>query len=427
MATVTRPEAPRAGLLAQLAATGRPVKLLLACDLGFNLGFYMLVPFLAGHLAALAVSGWLTGLILGLRNLSQQGLYLVGGALADRGEYRSLIVTGCVVRCGAFALFGLSEHPAVLAGASVLTGVAAALFTPAMKAYLSTLSREDRPAAFALSSVLSQAGALLGPLIGLTVLGSDFRLLSLTSAGLFLLWAVVLHHLLPPQRGSETASAGPVWAEWRQVLASRRFLAFAVAMAGYAVLFNQLYLALPLVLGRAWPGQRGVGLVFILSGLMAVALQVRVTALCTARASPATSLVTGLGLMGLAFCPLAALALLGREEPALLLAAALTTTAVLTLGMMIAHPFAMNMIPVLAEERRVGTYYGFFYLAAGVGAALGNLGIGHLLELDGPRLGAAPWLVLMAVGLGSASALAVLRARGALPAAAPSSVTGGGR
>ena len=412
MAEATSPPARPVGALAQLRAANPTVRMLLGCDLGFNLGFYMLVPFLAGHLTSLAVSGWLVGLILGLRNLSQQGLYLVGGTLADRGEYRSLIVLGCLVRSGAFALFGLSQSVPALAVASVLTGGAAALFTPAMKAYLSGLQREERPAAFALSAMLSQAGALLGPLLGMGVLGSDFRRLAFTASALFLLWAVLLRRYLPQKRGTEAGGSTPIWRGWREVLAHRDFVLFAVAMAGYAVLFNQLYLALPLALDSARQGARGVGLVFILSGVLMVLFQVRVTAFCRGRWTPAAAIVRGLALMGAAFLPLVVLAVPGPPSPPVVMAAVLATTAILTLGMMVAFPFSMDLVSQLAGERRLGTYYGVYYLAAGLGAALGNLVTGHLLE----RGGAAAWLLLVGVGLTSSSTVAVLEARGRLVA-----------
>lgn len=176
----------RPALLAQLGAGDRTVKLLLLSDLGFNLGFYMLVPYLAGHLHGLAVPAWTIGLILGLRNLSQQGLFIIGGALADRGEYRSIIVAGCGLRFIAFALFGLARTLPALIAAAVLTGVAAALFTPALKAYLSVAARDRRPRAFALSAVLSQVGALLGPLAGMLALMIGFRSLAFIAALIFL-------------------------------------------------------------------------------------------------------------------------------------------------------------------------------------------------------------------------------------------------
>ncbi|MCA4715312.1 MFS transporter, partial [Mycobacteroides abscessus] len=45
-----------------------------------NVGFYMLMPYLAGYLAGpLGLAAWMVGLVLGVRNFSQQGMFLVGG------------------------------------------------------------------------------------------------------------------------------------------------------------------------------------------------------------------------------------------------------------------------------------------------------------------------------------------------------------
>ncbi|WP_437599488.1 MFS transporter [Sorangium sp. So ce590] len=407
-----------AGTLAKLRSVDRDVKVLLLTDLGFNLGFYMLMPYLAGHLRGLAIQGSLVGLILGLRNLSQQGLFLIGGALADRREYRSIIVTGCLVRSAGFALFGFASHPATLLAASVLTGLAAALFTPALKAYLATVGSEERPMAFALSGVLSQVGALLGPLLGVALLSSGFRPLALASAALFLVWAALLRLALPERRGSEAASSRTARQDWKEAAANRPFLLFSFALGGYAVLFNQLYLALPLALARVSPSQTGVSAAFMVSSVLVIALQIRVAAFSEARLSPAASIALGLAVMGAGFAPLAAVSLAGVEDAAGVTAAALAGTAILTFGMMLAYPFTMNMIPLLAGERRLGVHYGIFYLAAGLSAGAGNLIIGRLFDESSGRVGAAPWLLLVSVGLASAAAVAALALRGALPGSA---------
>src|SRR5690606_41395895 len=73
-------------------------RLLLCTQLAFNLVFYLVVPFLAVHLAKdLTMAGWAVGVVLGVRTFSQQGLFLVGGALADRFGTRPVVLAGCVV------------------------------------------------------------------------------------------------------------------------------------------------------------------------------------------------------------------------------------------------------------------------------------------------------------------------------------------
>jgi len=49
-------------------------RVLVANGLAFNLGFYMLMPYLAQHLGAdLGLAGWITGLVMGLRLDHEQG------------------------------------------------------------------------------------------------------------------------------------------------------------------------------------------------------------------------------------------------------------------------------------------------------------------------------------------------------------------
>lgn len=116
-------------VVTKFASFDRPAQLLMINQFGINLGFYMLMPYLAGYLAGpLGLAAWAVGLVLGVRNFSQQGMFLIGGTLADRLGYKPLIVAGCLLRTGGFALLVFAESlPAVLI-ASAATGFAGALF-----------------------------------------------------------------------------------------------------------------------------------------------------------------------------------------------------------------------------------------------------------------------------------------------------------
>ena len=104
------------------------VRLLLVNQLGVNTGFYLLVPYLATHLTDhLGLSAAVVGVVLGVRNLSQQGLFIVGGSAADRLGARGVIIAGCALRTVGFGLFALGDSLAVLLAASVLSGLAGAL------------------------------------------------------------------------------------------------------------------------------------------------------------------------------------------------------------------------------------------------------------------------------------------------------------
>lgn len=110
---------------------------LLGSQFVFNIGFYAVVPFLALFLRDdMLLSGGLIGLILGLRTFSQQGMFILGGTLADRYGAKAIILAGCVVRVAGFLLLacGASLWPIILG--ACLTGVGGALFSPSIEALL---------------------------------------------------------------------------------------------------------------------------------------------------------------------------------------------------------------------------------------------------------------------------------------------------
>src|SRR6478752_6834064 len=137
--------------LALARSFDRPVKLLLVNQLTINTGFYMLMPYLAGHLSGtLALPAALVGLILGVRNLSQQGMFLVGG-------------------------------------------------TPAERAYLAQEAGERKIEAFAAFNAFYQLGILIGPLIGLVLNGIAFKLVCLTAGLMFAALTIAQTRALPAQ------------------------------------------------------------------------------------------------------------------------------------------------------------------------------------------------------------------------------------
>lgn len=124
-------------LLAKTRSFSPAVRLLMVNQFAINLAFYMLMPYLAAHLAGqLGLAAWAVGLVLGVRNFSQQGMFLIGGTIADRFGYKAPIMVGCLLRTGGFALLGWVDSLPALMAASAATGFAGALFNPAVRAYL---------------------------------------------------------------------------------------------------------------------------------------------------------------------------------------------------------------------------------------------------------------------------------------------------
>ncbi|MDX2862258.1 MFS transporter, partial [Streptomyces scabiei] len=404
-------------IITQVRSYERSVQLLMVNQFTINLGFYMLMPYLAAHLAGpVGLAGWLVGLILGVRNFSQQGMFLLGGTLADRLGYKPMIIAGLMLRIVGFATLGLVESVPALLAASAATGLAGALFNPAVRAYLAADAGERRIEAFALFNIFYQAGILLGPLVGMVLTGVSFRVTCLVAAGIFALLSVVQIRALPDRRGDDAEAEADrndqgegVLKQWRGIFANRPFLLFSMAMIGSYVMSFQVYLALPLEVrrlgGQGTFGTAAVALLFAVSGLSTILGQTKVTAWCKARMEPGRALTWGLLTMGLAFVPLlvAAAAPIPDGGPGLWLLAAVPpalSALLLAVGTMIAYPFEMDTIVRLSGNRLVATHYGLYNTICGIGITLGNLLTG--VALDAARaagMSALPWVALLVLGL----------------------------
>ncbi|MFE5917658.1 MFS transporter [Streptomyces sp. NPDC056468] len=395
-----------------------PVRLLMANQFAINLAFYMLMPYLAAHLAGgLGLAAWAVGLVLGVRNFSQQGMFLIGGTIADRFGYKAPIMTGCLLRTVGFGLLGWVDTLPALIAASTATGFAGALFNPAVRAYIATEAGERRVDAFATFNVYYQAGMLLGPLVGLALLAADFRLVCSVAAAIFAVLTVLQWRALPARHGEKVDTATTtdgVLTQWRTVATNRPFLLFAIAMIGSYVLTFQVYLALPLAAQDAL-GAKGTwatsGL-FVVSAAVAVAGQLRLTDWAKQRWSPAQALVRGLGTMGLAFLPLA---LTPPGADVAVLGALAATVVLLAAGSAVVYPFEMDTVVTLSGNRLVATHYGLYNTVSGLGITVGNLATGALWDFahrhDAIWL---TWCALTATGLACASAVAALGRNGRL-------------
>jgi MFS family permease len=396
------------------------VQVLLVNQLGVNTGFYLLIPYLAGYLGRdLGVSAALVGVILGVRNLSQQGLFLLGGSAADRLGARGVIVAGCALRAVGFGLFAFGTSLPVLLLASALSGLAGALFNPAVRAYLAQEAGDRRAEVFSLFNVFANTGALLGPLLGSALIVVGFRLSAVVAAVVFALLTVAQVAVLPVRRVERPTAS--VFADWRGVLTDRRFLAFTGALTGMFALQSQLYLVLPVQAERLTGSSGVVAVVFLVSTAVTLAGQVRITELVQHRLSRGRSIAVGLGLMGVGFVATAVAATVvpatpaaGLGEIAVRLAPVLITAVLLAFGVMLAQPFVYELIPSFGRRELSGTYFGVFYLVSGVTAAAGNALIGWLTDLSGAEWPWLPSALCVLIGLCSALAVRALARRGGL-------------
>ncbi|MEV5533050.1 MDR family MFS transporter [Streptomyces prunicolor] len=381
------------------------LRLLILTQLAFNIGFFAVLPFLAEHLAeAIGMAGWLVGLVLGLRTFSQQGFFVVGGALADRYGVRPVVLAGCVLRIAGFGWLGYAGETWSVVGAVLLIGFAAALFSPAVESEVARQAVEweetgggSRTRVLALFSVAGQVGAFVGPLLGALLLAVDFRVTCLAGAGVFVLvlgghaWLLPQH--IPgrniPGRRQITQKGG-----MRTLVHNKPFLALCCAYGAYLLAYNQLYLALPEEVERVAGSQAPLAWLFALSSLLVVGAQLPVTRWAGERLDPRRSMAVGLLLIAVGFTAVA------LARPAQLtgttgLLPATVLVVLLTLGQMLIAPVARAWVPDLAEPGRLGLYTGALSSVSGLIVLLGSAATGTLLDTGLPA--AVPWLVLAVV------------------------------
>lgn len=375
------------------------VRLLVTTQLVFNTGFFMVLPFVAVHLTdGVGQGAAIVGAVLGLRTLTQQGLFVVGGALADRFGGRPVVVVGCASRVAGFLALGWATTlPAIVLGVC-LTGVAGALFSPAVDAALARAvtakggdGRAARLTAFSLLNLTGQVGAVIGPLIGAALLAVDFRLVCVCAAGVFAVMAVVHMRSFP---GGDRRADG--FATRLRVSSDRTFLAFALLVSVQVVLYNQLYFLLPDAVDSAWGSQTPMGVLFALAAGTVVAAQMWVTARVVDRPPGAVlawgMVVVGVGPLVAAVAP--ALGLTGVSALAVFAVFVVSTV----VGQMLTGPAVRAVIPLLAHGDRLAMHYGLCASVGGVlvlpvSAAVGAL-VDHLPE-RGPAA-ALPWCLLAA-------------------------------
>ncbi|MEH1130703.1 MFS transporter [Micromonospora sp. CPCC 206061] len=377
------------------------LRLLIGTQLAFNVGFFAVLPYLAGHLGDdLGLAGWLVGLVLGLRTFSQQGLFVVGGALTDRFGARPVVLVGCALRVAGFGWLAYASSTSTVVGAVLLIGVAAALFSPAVESEVARQAvrheREGggpRTEVLAVFSVAGQIGAFAGPLVGALLLLVDFRAACLAGAAIFV--AILCGHawLMPRHAPGAPRAAGRRHTPdgLRLLIRNRRFLALSLAYSTYLLAYNQLYLAVPARLDSA----TAVAVLFAFSSALVIVAQLPVTRWAARRLAPSTAMASGLLIIAAGFASVAAL-----PSPPLSMAA---MVGLLTVGQMLVVPVTRAWLPDLVEDAHLGLYTGALSSISGAVVLAGSAASGALLEAGG----ALVWLALAAVPVAGLAAVRV--------------------
>ena len=287
-------------------------------------------------------------------------------------------------------------------------------------------------------AVTGEIGALVGPLLGASLLGWGFDAALAFGIGIFSAVTVLLWFRLPADggrapresRAPETGAPGPESprAEGPRAeaprpqgalgcLRNRRFILFCVLASTNMLAYNQLYFAVPLELGRRGLDDSWLAMLFLLASVLTLVLQLPVSA-AGHRLGPGRALSVGFVLLAAAFAS-AALTSQHAGSSGSPIAPLAVSIALLILGHMLLTPTILSLIPKFlpvegsgAASGR-GAYYGLAASCGGISVLLGNAVIGQLLELTDTLnwWPGTPWLPPVLLALLAATALPrVLRA-----------------
>lgn len=377
---------------------------LVGAHVAANLGFYLVLPFLASYAASLGVAPWAIGLLLGVRTFAQQGMFVAGGILSDRFGARGLIVIGCLVRVAGYLAFAVADSLSWLLVGAVLTGFGGALFSPALDALAAVggSGGEERQGMsrlgwFAAIAVATEVGAVAGPLLGAVFIGHGFATVSVIGAATFVLLGAVLATALPGRVRPAGESVARRSIRWRTMLAclgERGFRRWACAYAAYLVCFNQLYLALPREIERVGGPESDIGVVFVLASVATILAQWPAVR-CAHRWGRGRSVTVGLLLIGAGFVVMAVLATQAPGTGWSRLLPAGCWVLLMVAGQALLLPSVKAAVAESATEHDLGARYGALASCGGVAVLLASMPLGALLPLAAVTAPSAalPWLL----------------------------------
>ncbi|WP_334683369.1 MFS transporter [Arthrobacter sp. CAN_A212] len=350
-------------------------------------------------------------IVLGARTFSQQGMFLLGGIIADYWGPRRSILTGCLIRALGYFGLALSEEFWPFLLSAVLTGIGGAFFSPAVEGLLGALDRTQksegpqRRSLFAWLVLFGEIGAVTGPLVGIALLPFGFPVVAVSAACLFVAVGVVLWLLLPAglpvsadQDDTPAAKAEPreTWA----CLRDRRFLFFCLFFSVNLLAYNQLYFALPLELNENGTGTGTLALLFVLASVLTIVFQLPASALAV-RVGPGVALRTGFICLGLGFITVAVFGVTGiYAVPGIpVLTGPVAMVVLLSFGHMLIVPAGMQQVHGFAGPRPLSAFYGLLASFGGLAVLIGNTFVGTFRDTLGSSAG---WMFLILLTIAAA-------------------------
>lgn len=360
-------------------------------------GFSMVMPLVAVHFVNnLGMAAALVGSALAVRQLTQQGLTVLGGILSDRFGARRMMCLGVLVRALGFASLAWTNTPLMLFAALIISALGGALFEAPYQVSIVALSTEERrPHYYLVSNLVAGVASTLGPLLGVFLLRFDFQAVCLGAALCFLLNFFIAIFLLPVIAAihEENKRASGLM----MVFNNKPFMLFTGFMIGYWFTSMQINISFPLWAEKLTGSQQSVGVMYALSAAVTVILQYPLVKFMQRYLSADKILIIGIMVMSISS------GAIGFVQSFFMF---LFCVVIFTIGVLMTRPTQQTIVASLVEAKALGAFLGFSSIGLAVGGGLGNVVGGWLIDIANARqMPVLPWVVFCAVGLASAFGL----------------------
>lgn len=362
----------------------------------------MVIPLMAVHYVDhLGWAAGTLGIVLAIRQFTQQGLTTFFGVLADRIGPRILISAGMLIRAVGFAAMAYAESFWPVLAAAMVVAVGGSMFEAPIQASIAALTYPgERRRFYARIGMVGGIGTTVGTQVGAMLIGYDFALVCLGGAAAFFSIFIAITFVMPSisaSIGGDSTSGGI-----RAVLRDRTFVRYVAVITGYWFAWTQFGLTITLAAVAITGTDRAVSWIYLVNAIVTIGLGYTLPRLLERWLTPLQMQITGIATIG------SGLLLVGLAggTPGVLLAAA-----VFAMGAVMARPGQETVLANLASPSARGTYFGFAALALAIGGGLGNYLGGVIYDLGSDGTSPMPWMLFASVAFATALLLWLSRER----------------
>ena len=333
------------------------------------------------------------GVALGSASISGIVGRIVGGSLADSGEWgrrRTLLLATAISAIGSLVLAATSNFTILVIG-SLISGLGIGFYWPAAEAVVADASQIDnRRETFAIARLADNLGLAIGIVLAgflIAIIGSYRWLFVIDAISFMVFFGVVyvgINQTEQQQMGESEKTQ--YFASWMTVLSDRRFLVYIAVNIFFTIYISQIHSTLPLyfknfVIKSTTEGfaQTTISVLFAWHLVLAIICQLPVTT-ALKRCSHTLALTVSAILWAIGF----GLIWVSGTAPSHNLVWVALALGVFAVAIVSYTPSAASLVTELAPENQRGVYFSINAVCWGVGYF-----IGHPLggwALDQPRI-----------------------------------------